>query len=86
MIVFPGKTTLDRPVLKKARTSFSRETEQVIVRGDIVFAMGSETVVPAEDQLKPGQTIKRRYTNIWMKKEGMWKLVARHASVICQQN
>jgi ketosteroid isomerase-like protein len=32
------------------------------------------------------QTVKRRYTNIWMKKDGNWKLVARHANVICAQN
>jgi ketosteroid isomerase-like protein len=77
VVVFPGKTTLDRPVLKRARVSFTREVEQVIIKGDVAFAMGNETVVTAS------QTLKRRYTNIWMQKAGSWQLVARHASIIC---
>jgi ketosteroid isomerase-like protein len=83
-INFAGKNTLDRPVLQRSRTSFTRDVEQIIVRGDIVFSMGSETVVPTGSQTNPQQTVKRRYTNIWMKKDGTWKLVARHANVICQ--
>jgi ketosteroid isomerase-like protein len=83
-IVFAGKTATDRPVLKMPRSSFTRVVEQIIIRGDIVFSMGSETVVPAGDLPNSGQTVKRRYTNIWMKQEGKWKLVARHANVICQ--
>jgi hypothetical protein len=31
-----------------------------------------------------GKTINRRYTNILMKRKGKWRLVARHASVICR--
>jgi ketosteroid isomerase-like protein len=83
-INFAGKTTVDRPVLKRARTSFTRDIEHVIIRGNTVFCMGSETVVPTGDQGAAQQTVKRRYTNIWMKQEGTWKLVARHANVICQ--
>lgn len=81
---FAGKTTLDRPVLKRARVSFTRDTEHIIIRGDVVFAMGNETVVPADGQVQPQQPVKRRYTNIWMKQNGLWKLMARHANVICQ--
>ena len=66
MINFAGKNTLARPVLKRPRVSFTRSVEQVIIRGDVVMAMGSETVVPSGDQ----QPVKRRYTNIWMKQEG----------------
>lgn len=84
VVVFPGKTTLDRPVLKRSRFSFTRDVEQIIVRDDVVFSMGSETVTPFDDKNLPGQIIKRRYTNIWMKRDGTWKLVARHANVICQ--
>jgi ketosteroid isomerase-like protein len=79
-INFAGKTTLDRPVLKRSRVSFSLYIEQIIVRGNTVISMGSETVVPTENQ---PQLVKRRYTNIWMKQDGSWKLVARHANVIC---
>jgi len=84
VIVLPGKTAVDRPVLKRSRIFFSREVERIIVRGNTVFSMGNETVVPEGDQTQSGQTVKRRYTNIWMKQEGQWKLVARHANIICQ--
>lgn len=82
-INFAGKTTLDRPVLKRSRTSFNRDVEQIVIRGNTVFSMGSETVVPTENQPNSQQPVKRRYTNIWMKQDGSWKLVARHANVIC---
>ncbi len=85
VVVFPGKTTLDRSVLKRSRISFTREVEQIIIKGDVVFSMGSEIVIPSGDDKLSGQTVKRRYTNIWMKSDGNWKLVARHANVICQK-
>ena len=83
VIVFAGKTAIDRPVLKHPRTSFTRDIEQIIIRGNTVFSMGSETVSPAGDQDQSRQMLKRRFTNIWMKQDGVWKLVARHANVIC---
>lgn len=86
VIVFAGKTTLDRPVLNRERTTFTREIEQVIIRDGTVFSMGSETVVPAEGQPNAAQIVKRRYTNIWMRRNGEWKLMARHANIICLQN
>ena len=86
VIVFAGKTAVDRPVLKRPKTSFTREIEKITIRGAFVISMGSETVVPAGDQPNPGQIVKRRYTNIWEKQNGGWKLVARHANVVCQQN
>jgi ketosteroid isomerase-like protein len=82
-INFAGRTTLDRPVLRRSRTSLTREVEQVIIRGNTVFAMGNETVVPTDGQTDTQQPVKRRYTNIWMKHDGAWKLVARHANIIC---
>lgn len=85
-VVLSNANPVDRPVLKEPRTSFTREMEHITVRGDIVFSIGNETVVPAGDLPKSGQTVKRRYTNIWMKVDGEWKLVARHANEICQGN
>ena len=73
----------DRPVMKKARMSMTRAPEKITFRGDFAFAMGSETIVPGEGQPRAGQTVNRRYTNIWMKQSGGWKLVARHANVVC---
>jgi hypothetical protein len=81
-IVLAKPDPVDRPVLQKPRTSFTREVEHITVRGDIVISMGSETVVPAGDLPRSGETVKRRYTNIWMKVDGVWKLIARHANEI----
>jgi ketosteroid isomerase-like protein len=64
-------------------SSFLREPESVLVHGDTVIVMGRETVVPKGDSPDAGKTINRRYTNIWMNRSGRWRLVARHASVIC---
>ncbi|MEK6279694.1 MAG: nuclear transport factor 2 family protein [Acidobacteriota bacterium] len=65
-------------------SSFVREAESVQVHGNTVIVMGRETVIPKGTSPNAGKTIKRRYTNIWMKREGKWRLIARHASVICQ--
>ena len=64
-------------------TSFIRNVEHVMVLKDVVITMGSETVVPAGADPMAGQTIQRRYTNIWIKERGDWILVARHANNIC---
>lgn len=65
-------------------SSFIREPESVLIHGDTVIVMGREIVVPKGNSPDAGKTINRRYTNIWMKRSGKWRLVARHASVICQ--
>ena len=66
-------------------SSFVREPELVLIHGETVIVMGRETVVPKGNSPAAGQTINRRYTNIWMKRAGKWRLVARHANVICQK-
>lgn len=84
-VVIAAENPVDRPVVAQiSYSSFTREIEQILVRGDVVFCMGNEIVVPASDRPKAGQEIKRRYTNVWMKQDGAWTLVARHASVICE--
>ena len=65
-------------------SSFVREPETVLIHGNTAVVMGSETIKPTGNAPGAGQTIRRRYTNIWMKKQGKWLLTARHASVICQ--
>ena len=64
-------------------SSFKRDVEAVTIHGNTVITMGKETVIPKGSSPQAGKTIYRRYTNIWMKIEGRWRLVARHASVIC---
>lgn len=63
--------------------SFVRNIESVQVHGDTVIAMGNEVVVPSGKSPGAGTTIRRRYTNVWMKRDGEWLLTARHANVIC---
>lgn len=63
--------------------SFVRTIESVQVHGDTAIVMGRETVVPKDGSPDAGETIHRRFTNIWMKRDGAWRLTARHANVIC---
>lgn len=63
-------------------SSFVREVESVLLHGDTVITMGLETVKPIGNAPGAGQTLRRRFTNIWMKKKGKWLLSARHANVI----
>jgi len=65
-------------------SSFVREAETVLFHGDTVIVMGLETIKPTGNAPLAGQTVRRRFTNIWMKKKGKWFLTARHANVICQ--
>jgi ketosteroid isomerase-like protein len=65
-------------------SSFVREIESVQIHGNTVIVMGRETVVPKGNSPDAGKTINRRFTNIWMMRNGKWRLIARHASVICQ--
>ena len=66
--------------------TFERHIEFLRVDGPFVIIMGLETVQPSSDApsagLVAGQTIGRRFTNIWKKEEGTWRLFVRHANVI----
>ena len=64
-------------------SSFQRISEAIRVYGKTAIVMGKEIVVPKGISPDAGKTINRRYTNIWMKRQGKWRLVARQASVIC---
>ena len=64
-------------------SSFQRICEVVKIHENTAILMGKEVVVPKGKSPDAGKTIQRRYTNIWMKINGAWRLVARHASVIC---
>ena len=83
-IVLAQPNSVNRPVLQNQRTSFTRVAEQILVNGDVVISMGNETLVPVGNIADAGQTVKRRYTHIWMKKGERWQLIARHANKICE--
>jgi hypothetical protein len=67
-------------------SSFERQVEFVAVERDVVILMGLETLVPNSDApgagLLAGETVLRRFTNIWRNEAGTWRLFARHANVI----
>jgi ketosteroid isomerase-like protein len=62
--------------------SFDRVTEKVTFTGDIAIAMGNETLRPTGKMPNAGKTVKRRYTNIWIKNGNSWRLTARQATII----
>ena len=66
-------------------SSFDRSIEAVRFEGDIAIVMGSEAVVPVGDAPRAGQTVHRRFTNVWRRKGDTWVMVARHANVILQK-
>lgn len=67
-------------------SSFERIIERIQIQKNIAITMGYEIFVSRRDipEAKAGQKYYRRFTNIWMKKKGNWKQIARHASIICQ--
>jgi uncharacterized protein (TIGR02246 family) len=65
-------------------SSFVREIEAVRIHGNTVVVMGTEQVIPVGNVPKAGETVRRRYTNVWINKDGKWLLTARHANAICE--
>ena len=62
--------------------NFDRVTEKVTFKKNIAIAMGHETLRPTGKMPNAGKTVRRRYTNIWMKNKNSWQLVARQATII----
>ena len=63
-------------------TSYDRQIEYVRVYGDTVIVAGNETVVWGGKMPNAGKTEHLRFTGIWMKQQGRWQQVARHANII----
>lgn len=78
-----GKSVTNRPVLNRSRANFTRQVEEIVINGNVAFAMGNETVVQEKDPSGKNETIKRRYTNVWIYQQDVWRLAARHANIIC---
>jgi hypothetical protein len=66
---------------------FERNIEKILTHDSVVIVMGSELVVPKTapkgSSHDTDQPIKRRFTNVWMRKDGKWLIIARHASNVC---
>ena len=67
-------------------STFEREIEFMRVDDNFATIMGLETVRPLTDApragLRAGQTVQRRFTNIWRREADTWRLFIRHANVI----
>lgn len=65
---------------------FDRVVEAIILDGDVGIVAGRETVQPSSDSLAGirradgGQPVERRFTNVWLWKDGRWWFLARHAN------
>ena len=64
-------------------SSFVRDIETILFHGNTVIVMGSETITPVNKAPFAGQTVHRRFTHFWMRRDGEWRLTARHANVVC---
>jgi len=67
-------------------SGFTIEIEKVLIKGGVAVTMGNETVTFDKNSTNPnaGQTIKRRYTHVYVKDGNDWIMIARHANEICQ--
>lgn len=68
-----------------AAEQFDRRPEVVTISGDVAVVMGSETFTPAAAS-ELGRTygavpLERRYTNVYVREQGRWLWLARHANV-----
>ena len=61
---------------------FDRKVEAVRIDGDVAIVMGSETVAPVATASVTPTPTPRRFTNIWKKELGTWRMIARHANVV----
>jgi ketosteroid isomerase-like protein len=65
-------------------SKFERNIEKLIIYNDsLVITMGNEVVNRKAPMTLAGQTLTRRFTHMWMKRNGTWQLAARHANFIC---
>lgn len=66
-------------------SSFVRDVQKVLIHGNTVLVMGTESVVPKGNSPDAGKTIQRRFTNVWMKKNDKWLMIGRHANTVCEK-
>jgi uncharacterized protein (TIGR02246 family) len=62
-------------------SKLDRRVDRVAVHGQVAIAMGEETIVPAGGN-NAGKTLNRRYTDVYVQKDGQWRLIARQATLI----
>jgi hypothetical protein len=61
---------------------FARVIEKVSIIDNTAIVMGREELKPKGVTDHAGKLLTRRFTNIWMKRNGRWKVVARQATIV----
>jgi hypothetical protein len=66
--------------------SFARTIEGTAITGSVGIVMGRELVKPTATsnlgRLHPGQTLQRRFTNVFLWEDGKWRFLARQATIV----
>ena len=62
-------------------TVYDVEIERVVRSGDVVVVMGRDAV----DGPPHGERMQRRFTNVWQRRDGTWRTIARHAQLVARQ-
>jgi uncharacterized protein (TIGR02246 family) len=65
-----------------AMSSYERRIEYVRMYGDTAIVAGEENVIWAGKMPMAGKPSLLRFTGIWMKQDGRWQQVARHANIV----
>lgn len=63
-------------------TSYDRRIEYLHLYGDTVIVAGSETVTWGGRMPNAGKSERLRFTAVWLKQDGRWQEVARHANIL----
>ena len=63
-------------------SQYDRQIEYIKTYGDTVIVAGPETVVWGGKMPNAGKTEHLRFTAVWMKQNGRWQEVARHANIV----
>ncbi|MBT1706107.1 nuclear transport factor 2 family protein [Chryseosolibacter indicus] len=61
--------------------SFERVIEKISIVENTAIVMGREEIQPKGKTDNAGKIVIRRFTNIWVKRNGMWKAVGRQATI-----
>jgi len=61
--------------------SFERMIEKISFTDNIAIVMGGEIIKPQGQQPNAGKTVSRRFTHVWLYKNGSWSIIARQATI-----
>jgi uncharacterized protein (TIGR02246 family) len=62
--------------------AFERNIERTARLGDLVVTMGEETIKPKGKAPHAGKTVRRRFTDVWGRVDGQWRIELRQATII----